>query len=293
MPDQVTEYLKANDNADDYAESLVTGLEQQRLEDTDNLLTDLGLRDEELWDDFGVPADVTIDDYEEEPVDERGIDWTVGVAGLATAANMQFFLDNRENTIIKPVAYREQVLEGFELTSAQWVQAGKRSTEFDAVTIFKPIRNKYLEDLAFLEQMSNKELYSTLQEYGALRPFDQQIADSMQYVSRMTTYPPGSDQWTGAVNDLIEKNSKRAIEMQNRRSVERIYSFRSADGDMRTLMVWIGELGGHTCQYCPSYYGEVRSYGEWIESGILPGASVCAGGDRCKCHLEAVGELAA
>ncbi len=292
MPDVITEYLRASDNADDYAESLVDGLEQSRLEDVDELFTEESARDAELWTELGVSPELVIKDYEQEPVDDRDLEWSLGLAGLATAASTQFFLDNRNETIIHPVAYREQALDAFELTQAELVTAGQRLIDFEKVLPYQTLQRKYLEDLAFLDTMDNTELYNALREYGALRPVDKVVADSMGYVSRMTSYPPGSEQWKSAVNDLIDQNSARAIKGQNRRAVERIYSFREADGDMSTLMVWVGE-GGKPCANCPLYYGEVRTYGEWIESGILPGASICAGGDNCRCHLAAAGLLAA
>jgi len=293
MADVVTEYLKASDNSDDYAQSLIDGLDQQRLEDVDNLFTDTANRDVELWEELDVNPETTIEEYEETDVDARGFDWSLGLAGLATASSLQFFLDQRKSTIIRPVAYREQLLDPFHLTTEQLVLAGKRSTEFEGITAFQSIQTKYLDELSFLNDLDSKALYNTLEELGALRPPEQLISDSMGYVTRMTNYPQGSVQWKEEVANLVDSNSKRAVQMQNRRSVERLYSYRAADGDLTTLMVWIGEQGGHTCAYCPNYYGDIRTYAEWIESGILPGASVCAGGDRCRCHLEAAGLLAA
>jgi hypothetical protein len=167
------------------------------------------------------------------------------------------------------------------------VAAGKRSVEIEVTGEFLELQASYLDELSFLREMDNVKLYDTLREYSALRSPDQVIADATQYVSRMTSYPPGSDQFNGAVADLVDQNSKRAIKGQNRRSVEQLYSYRESGGDYDRLMVWIGELGGKNCAYCPPLFGEVRTYGEWIESGTMPGSSVCAGGDYCRCHLAA------
>jgi hypothetical protein len=286
LPDKITKYLEANDNADDYAESLLDDLEQKRLEDIDDLYNNTDDRDLELWAYFGLEdPDQIVVEYEAVESDDRDLDWVIGLAGLATAASIQFFLDNREETLIKPLAYREQALDPFQMSYSELVLAGKRKTEIEAVMRFQALQAKYLEEVSFLRGMGNRELYDALREYGALRPFEQSVSRATGYVSRMTTYRPGSPEFKAAVNQLIDADSKRAVTGMNRRSVERIYTYREADGDLNTLMVWIGEPGPHNCQFCPSFFGETDTYGNWIERG-LPG-DVCEGLDYCKCHLAA------
>jgi hypothetical protein len=286
MTDPVTQFLKASDNADDYGVHLMEGLEPKLLDDVDHLLTTPDARSDELWAEMGVDSGLEIDDYEEVETADRDTVWLLGLAGITAAASVQFALDNREEVIIKPLAYREQVLDGLELTRGQLVQAGKRSTEFVSELKFQKLGARYLDEVSFLRDMTDTDLYDLLRQHQALRPADHMIADATKYVSRMTSYPPGSVQFKGAVADLVDPHAKDAVRNINRRSVESIYSFREADGDLNTPMVWIGERGARNCEYCKARFGEIDTYGNWIERG-LPGADVCAGQDRCRCHLAA------
>jgi hypothetical protein len=290
MPDTPKDYLVASDNADDYAQSRIEALDQQAHEDIDDLITSDAQRDAELWQELEVNPALTIDDYDGADPDDRDLKWTLGVAGLSAAASTQFFLDQREDTIIKPLAYREQVVGTLTLSTAALVTAGKRGVEV-AVTAVEPARfaalqAKYIRDLSFLAEMGNVELYNTLLEYKAIRPIEQVIASQTQYVARMTRYRPGTPQFKEAVNALIDTNSTRNLTNQSRRAVEGAYSYREADGDSNTLMVWIGEGGPKTCSYCYDRFGEIQSYAAWESEG-LPGSDVCAGGDACRCHLAA------
>ncbi len=287
MSDTIKDFIESSDNANDYNDSRTVLLEQQALEDIDNLFTSNLERDDELWSLLEVDNQTVVADYSAIEIDDRDLNWTLGLAGISAAATTQFFLDNRQQTIINPVAYREQVLEGFSLSRGQLVIAGKRGVELSQTAGFQALRADVLNELSFLKDMSNSELYNALLERNALRSFDDVLADQMQYVSRMTNLPPNSPQFNEAVADLVSSDSKRGIQQMNRRAVERIHTEREADGSLKTLLVWITEGGPTTCSYCLDRGGEVRTYGQWIESG-LPGAEVCKGGDRCRCQLAAV-----
>ncbi len=289
MPDKSRQFIVASDNATEYSDDQVEKLAQQRLEDIDNLMNSDEDRDEELWDEIGVDSELVVKDYEKVEEDERDLEWALGLAGIAVASQTQFFLDNREQTLFKPLAYREQLMHGFNLTPAQMKLAGKRGVEYISDTKFKSLQAKWLNQTSFLKEMSNTELYNALVEAGAMRPSSQMITDSMQYVSRLTSYKPGSPQFKAALNDLIAKDSKRAVVSMNRRSVERIYTARQIDGDDSTRMAWIVEGGPNTCSECIVRAGQILTYAQW-ESAGLPGEEVCLGGGRCRCHLEAVGE---
>lgn len=290
VADTPADYLVASDNADDYAAHLIAGLEQQGHEDVDDLFTSTARRDVPLWDELGVNPNLTVADYEAVPVAERGLDWTEGLAGVSAASGVQFLIDQREETIIKPVAYREQVVSTIVLTREQLVIAGKRGVDVATIQIttekFVALQAQFIDELGFLAEMDSVQLHRTLTEYNALRSAEQVIADQIKYVTRMTRYRPGSEQFTSEVNGLINAQATTDLKYANRRAVESIYSFREADGDLNTLMVWIGEGGANTCQYCAALFGEVKTYGEWMDYG-MPGADVCAGGDRCQCHLAA------
>lgn len=287
MPDRASQFIVASDNATEYSDWRIDALEQKRLEDIDELMNHDDERDDDLWLALGVSSELTVQDYEQEPEQDRNLDWVLGLAGLAAAAQTQFFLDNRDETIARPLAYRMQMVDGFELGSSVLTSAGRRGVEYVSDTAFQTLQSAWMNETAFLRQMDNVELYNALVEAGALRPFDQHVADSMQYVSRMTSYKPGSPQFKAAVNDLIAKDSKRAVQTMNRRSVERLYVQHQIDGDVSTPMAWIVEGGSNTCSECSARAGEIRTYAEWEADG-LPGEEVCLGGGRCRCHLHAV-----
>jgi hypothetical protein len=284
MPNEVTEYIKASDNASDYADSLIEGLEQQAREDIDDLYRSPTNRDDELWTLLGVDTELTIDEYDEELL--RGIDWSLGVAGISGAATTQFFLVERDDTIIKPAAYREQVLAGFALSKSELVRAGKRGVELVSTARFQVLQAEYLEKFAFLKDLSNTELYNTLLEYNAIRPFEQTVVSAQGYVARMTNYKPGSPQFKQEVAKLIDVNSTRGIKSMNRQAISQIHTLGQIDGDATTPLVWIVEGGPTTCSFCLANAGEVDTYNGWVERG-LPGADICLGGDLCRCQLAA------
>ena len=286
MPDKIKAYLDDNDEADAYLDEQLDDLEQLRLETIDAMLWGLDERDEELWEELDVDVQLTLKDYEPEEPDDRGLAWILGVAGIASAASLQFYLDERDATIIRPLAYREQIMSRHDLTFTELVTAGKRGIEVETEFHFAILQQKYIAELNYLADMSNVELYRELSELGVLQPADQLLANSTAYVNRMTPYKPGSPQFTEAVNDLIDGNSKRAVKSQSRRAIERIHSFNEAEGELDTVMVWIGENDKRACAWCRELFGKIDRYGSWIDRG-LPGADVCRGADLCRCHLVA------
>ncbi len=278
MPDVITEYIEANDNASDYADSHIAGLEQDALEDIDDLFNSVENRDMELWDVMeDVDLNLTIEDYDNEEI--RGLDWSLGMASISAASLSQFFLENRTETIIEPVAYRTQLLEGFNLTRAQLITAGKRGFEIAGTAAFETLSAEVLERFAFMNQLSNVELYEHLLKYDAIRPVEQTIASAQGYVSRMTNYKPGSTQFKEEVANLISRNSKRGLQGMNRRAVSQLHTIEQIGGDIKKLVVWIVEGGKNTCSFCASNAGDVHTYEEWASVYGLPGSDVCLGGD--------------
>lgn len=287
MASDVERFIIASDNASDYADHLIEGLEQAANEDIDDLYRRVEPRDLEFWETVEVNTEAVISDFDAVPRNERDLDWTLGLSGMSAAALYQFFLDNREDTIIKPTAYREQLLSGFNLSRAELVQAGKRGFEVAGEATFKRLQASFVNELAFMRNMSDAELYQFLVENGAMRPIDDAIASAQGYVSRMTTHAPGSPQFKEEVANLISRDSSRALKGMNRRAVENIYTARQVGGDVDRLMVWIVEGGKNICDYCAQRAGVVLTYLEWVEQG-LPGSDVCRGGDACRCGLAAV-----
>jgi hypothetical protein len=277
MPDPVEEYIKASDNASDYSDHLMDELQQEAAEDIDDMFRSAENRDADLWALWQVNPELVVDDYDAVPRLERGLDWTLGLAGISAASTTQFFLENSEETILKPVAYREQVLEPFNLTRAQMIQVGKRGTEYAVQTQFVVLEADFVGGMGFIRGIPTSELYERLLADEAILPIEKRIADASGYVARMTSLPPGSVQFKEEVANLVNVNSTRNLKKMNRRAVERIYSFREANGDGKTLMIWLVE-SEKPCVYCVGNAGEIDTYENWIING-LPGAETCAGGD--------------
>jgi hypothetical protein len=282
----IEDFIRASDNANDYADRQVEDLQQQALEDIDRLYNDETARDVELWEAIGADPKITAKEYDSEDRESRDLNWVAGLAALSAAATVQFFLDNRKKTIFGPIAYRQQKMSGFDLGKRKLISAGKRGFEIEGAAEFARLKRISDKRLLRLLELKNAELYNELVSIGAMRPADKIISDSIGYVSRMTDYATGSPQFKQAVADLINKDAKRSILAMNRRAIERMYTASEVDGDMSREMVWIVEGGPNTCQYCLDRAGVVKTYAEWLKQG-LPGSDVCRGGDLCRCHLAA------
>jgi hypothetical protein len=295
---EIAKFVAANDNANDYADNLMDGLRQAAREDIDALLRETTGRDEELFEEFGVEPDLNVDDYDGTPGDQRDLDWSLGLSGLFAAALYQFVLDRRDDTIIKPLAYRAQAMGGFDLSRSDLVTAGKRDAELLPATPFDKIGSGYLTEFAFLKEPSNAELYGQLVEVEALAPVDKEIAAAQGYVARMSEYPPGSARAKGGLADVVEWQSGSGLKQIQRRATEQLNALRevgalTVTGIALNLaasnkpMAWIAEGGKSICEYCKARAGDIRTYSQWLADGV-PGAEVCAGGNRCRCHLMAV-----
>jgi hypothetical protein len=280
------EYIRASDESAEFGDKAVEDIEQQALEDIDAMYNGDD-RDDELWAAMGVQSDVVIDDYDEVEPDDRDLEWSLGVAGIAAASVVNFFLDNREQLLIEPAAYKEQVVGLLEISSSELLKASKRG--FDVITPakFERIRSDILSQFDFLRTMDNTELYRALVDAGGMRPPDKIINDAMGYVSRMTSYRPGSTQFKEEVAKLISTSSKRGLKSMNRRAVQQIYTESEVDGKPGRRMVWMVEGSKNTCGYCIDRAGVVMPYSRWVVEG-LPGADVCLGGDLCNCFLAAI-----
>ena len=281
------DYLRASDSANDYADKLIDDLRQKALEDIDELFNDEDSRDLDVWDRFDAP-DLSIKDFDDVDDEERDLDWVEGIAGISAAATTLFFLRNREETLIKPLAYREQVVGGLSIPRTELLKASKRGFDIAGTADFVALKAERLRELQYIKAMSDVELYDVLVDLRAMRPAEKVIADSVGYVSRMTSYRPGSPQFKEAVANLVNTDSTRALKGMNRRSVESMHSYREARGNMDTLMVWVVEFSPRTCSYCQALAGTVATYQEFIENIGQPGSDVCQGGDLCNCHLEAI-----
>jgi hypothetical protein len=283
MPTEIEQFLAASDNATDYSDSLIDGLEQDALEDIDELFTSEEMRDVDLWETLGVPPDVVVEDYEIIETEARDLDWSEGLAGISVAAMTQYFLDNREKTLLDPVAYRLQVTDEYQLEQNDLKQAGKRLVTVDPRPGFVTIKPRYHAIVAEFLGMSNTELYQSLLDARAILNPARAIANSMGYAGRALYYATGSPQFKGEISGLV-RHSTIELTGLNRQATSQLHSMIRTGGKLDTLMTWIAEGGGKICEYCANLGGDTRTYGQWLERG-LPGAAVCKGGDRCRCQL--------
>ena len=286
---QVDAYVKATDEAADFVTHQAESLQQRALEDIDDLYRNVGERDPELWDELEAEPETTIEEYEAE--EERDLGWILGVSAMSAAALTQFAMDNARSLIFEPVAYKEQLLGSYNFSRGDLVRAGRRGAvgyADEAVTQFQAIQSRYIDDvLTPFVRMNTVDLFRTLRDYGALPTESKLIGDASGYVARMTNYRPGSVQFKQAVNNLLDQSSGRALKGINREAVRSIYTEREANGDLDTLMVWMGEGGKNTCGFCLDQFGVIKTYSQWQQDG-MPGADICAGGMLCKCSLHAV-----
>jgi hypothetical protein len=287
MADPVSEFVAWSDNAGEYADEQIVNLKQTALEDIDDLMNSPENRDVDLWGSFEVDEDLVVSDYEDAEPKTRDLNWVMGLGALAAASGIQFFLDNRDTTIIRPAAYRVQVMEPFSLNRRQLVTAGRRDVLRVSISRYQELQERVVREFNFLKNMNNSVLYSELQKIGALQSFDKYTADAVGYVSRMTNHPPGSPQFKEAVADLVNMESTGAQQRMNRRSIEALSVDRQTDGNENALMCWVLDPTSNHCPYCPANAGEVMTLAQWREVG-LPGSDTCKGGDRCNCHLYAI-----
>jgi hypothetical protein len=285
------EFSRAFDNSIEYAIALLSENENEFAEDIDELYLEPESRDEFIWDLFAagqvkkVPADFdTIDRA------DRDLEWTLGLSALAAASLLQTFLEHRDTTIIKPAAYRTQVLSGFDLTRESMIQVAKRGYDVAGTDVFKALQSKYINQYAFLKKMDNVDLYDLLQKYHALKSPDKLISDATAYVTRMTNYASGSVQYKGAISNLVSTSSSRGISAMSRAATRQIHieeELIKSSGEADPLMIWLVDGGPNSCGFCLDRSGHIQRYSQWLVDG-LPGSDVCAGGDLCNCGLMVV-----
>jgi len=283
MATEEEKFVAASDAADEYAEELIASLEQQSLEDIDDLINHTDNRDFELWEELGLDPNLVVEDYEQE--NERDLDWSLGLAGIFAAASLQFFLDNRQKTIIEPVLSRIDATDGYKIEAEKLKIASKRESDVGAQKIKKSkvIPKRHSRTLSNLSNLSNLELYNELVDIGALSKFDTIVSNAVGSTSRMIAFPAGSPQFKEALSNTISANS-RNLKSQNRRSVEAICVAMLIYGRSGQLMMWLIERDSNTCIFCRGNSNKIKTYAKWRLDG-LPGAEVCLGGDLCRCHL--------
>lgn len=133
-------------------------------------------------------------------------------------------------------------------------------------------------------QLTPHEITRLLQSYGVM-PGTTALRDSAaEYVARMTN-KTGPAFW-----DEVDRVLNRDGLLQQARRVQQQYStLLGVGGNEDQELVWVTDGGEGLCDPCAALAGEVSTYREWMRRGVMPGASVCQGGDRCRCELIPIG----
>lgn len=283
-------YIRTNDLANEFADTLLDKLEQEAVERVDELYTTPSVRNVELWNKFRAPVDLSVSDFEAVDDVVRDLDWVEGMSSISSSSRTQVFLENRSETIIKPLAYREQTVGQMRLTRAELLQAGRRTADLASLpssVSFETLQAKYLNDLSFLSQLDDVELYEALLDFGAVLPPEKMIAQSSGYPARMMSYRSGSPQFKEELSSMIRSDARNGLREMQRRSTMHLSAHRESNGDLNQLMMWLLEASPRTCDHCQIRGGEVATFAQWIDRG-LPGDDVCKGGNRCRCQLVAI-----
>jgi hypothetical protein len=141
-----------------------------------------------------------------------------------------------------------------------------------------------LPSLDAISKLDNSELLQVLNHYNVFGPTDQFKMESVEYVTRMTQYPPGSPAFKEAVVALGDVSSKRGLVGMTRRASENYSTVESIDGNVEQELIYVCLDDNSSCRACLDKDGEIHTFLEWQDIGG-PGAATCAGGHNCRCSL--------
>ena len=116
--------LRAEEKEQARLDMFVDGITQDALEEIDDLLHHEENRDPEIFELVGADPDVTIDEYEAVPVEERDFNWVIGMSAMAVAARLQVFASNRDG-LFRILSARARNVNTLSLERADLVSAAK------------------------------------------------------------------------------------------------------------------------------------------------------------------------
>ena len=93
------ELLRAEEREQAKIDMFAESIEQDALETIDDLLHHEERRDPEIFELVGADPEVTIDEYEAIPVEERDHNWVAGMSAMAVAARLQVFASHRKRIL--------------------------------------------------------------------------------------------------------------------------------------------------------------------------------------------------
>jgi hypothetical protein len=138
-----------------------------------------------------------------------------------------------------------------------------------------------------MSKLSPGELASVLRHFNVFGPWDSFVMGNMDYVQRILPIAPNTPAMQAVMKNLIDMSSKRALVGMTRRISENWSTLEAANGNMAQEFVWVSLDDISSCSACLAMEGTVKSFIDWQREGT-PGASVCEGGDYCRCALIAI-----
>jgi|TARA_Y100000310_G_C20445386_1_gene698143 hypothetical protein len=133
--------------------------------------------------------------------------------------------------------------------------------------------------------LSDLELLDVLEQYGVIAPWNEQQQKALDEIGpTLRNAAVGSDEFWNSLNSTVDISSRRELRRLTRRTSQQWSALTAVDGNLNQEMAWItiGDIA--SCDPCNGRGGEEASYAEWQILGP-PGASVCLGGDDCRCEL--------
>lgn len=143
-----------------------------------------------------------------------------------------------------------------------------------------------LPSTAELVKLSVAQRSDIFRRFGLSPTWDTLRAEVGQYVTRLTTSPPGSESWTAEIERLLDQTTKRGalgLARTAYRQFEVLDALKGKDPKTQKF-VRIYEGDDHTCKPCESLGGEEGTM-EYHASIGLPGPASCLGGMYCRCPL--------
>lgn len=290
------ELLDAEEREQARLDLLAERMAQPAAEQVDELLHNPTNRDEQLWLAAGIAdVEVTIDDYEDVPVDQRDALWVAGLAAMLAAAKLQVLAEDREG-LLRAFARRLRDVNGLDLDQDELISAATQGiSKKNVAALTKQLRDDTIPDssadevldatsLAELRALDNADFIDSLQDSRMIGSWGAQQARHLANAERMLELEPGSDHFRDEKSSAIGAVAGLGILLLLRRASQQYTTLVEVNGNDETLMIWITEDDEAVCENCDPRGGMIHTYAEWRALG-LPGSAVCLGKDRCRCDL--------
>jgi hypothetical protein len=140
-----------------------------------------------------------------------------------------------------------------------------------------------------MSDLELSELNEVLRAYKVTMPWSDYVADTKQYLRRMTTLNARTNAFNDELDRLLDGTSVKGARMMAKYT-ERSASWNyAAQGRVATQkFIWITEEDERLCDVCADAAGTEGTLAEIADSQFgLPGQA-CLGGNECRCELVAI-----